>query len=1069
MKITNAISSLEIAGIELPGIAFWIIAGIVTVLLLLLTVLCILKIIAAFRGQKPKKEKNADKSKAPAEKAPKEGKPKVRKKKQEAPVLFSAYASVSDSLEIKSENSQAAHATAPKKPAVSVDELYKKVMGEDEPSAANTESPKPEISEENIPSSAEELLPETVEPPLQEESNHPFDDVKSDDPAVTDFIPDTVSVSEASVSGEKSIPSDAELSEAVEVMAGRKGISLSQKKKSPKEKVGDIKNKKNTRRSQRKLKQKSAKLQIPKTVQQSIPYFAVYEEDGIIETKPGVFTKSYLLGDVNYRIAREDEQQDMFINYGQFLNGFETNARFQITINQKNINMEVFEHENMLPLEGDGMDELRMERNLMLKKKIMEGKNHLTKEKYLTVSIDAEDLEAARTTFIRLDNEIDANVRKIGHATATPISTVRRLEILHDIYNLGDEGYFGNNIVRVNREDGQLQYTFAEEKFRFDIMTRMGLTTKDMIAPPSFEFKGDYGKIGDTYFRALFIMKLPSFLYDDVLSELTKTDYNMITSLHYQPIDGEKTQKMVRSQITNINASLVDKQKKASKAGYSGDLISPELQDAAREASELLDDINSKNQKMFFVTFVIVHFADTKEQLDSDTKAIQTIGNRLVLHVKKLNQQQENGLNSVLPLAYNQLSIKRSLTTESAAVFMPFENQELYEPTGMYYGINASSHNILKLDRRSRPSGNGFILGKPGAGKSMSAKQEMMTVLLSSKDTVVVIDPEGEYYPMAKLLGGEVIRIAAGANVHINPFDIDLSVGAEGEDDPMAIKSDFIVSLCETIVGDRYGLAPAQRSIIDRCVKKAYEPYLDSYNPQTGKYDKRKLPTLVDFYHLLRQQSGYDAMQLADGLEIYITGSLNIFAHQTNVEYSNRFVVYDISGVGSTMKSMALLIILDNIWNRMVEGRRRKSFTWFFVDEIYLLFQNHASAEFLKNLYKRARKYYGIPTGITQNVSDILENDDARSIISNCEYVQILNQGPNDRTTLCNLLGISPTQERYVTDSNPGEGLIYDGKVIVPFINKLPKDTKQYWAMTTKPKEIKEREALLQQDAVPAN
>ena len=695
----------------------------------------------------------------------------------------------------------------------------------------------------------------------------------------------------------------------------------------------------------------------------------------------------------------------------------------------------------------------------MLKKKIQEGKNHLVKEKYLTVSVPADSYEQAQTTFLRLDSELDTNIRKIGNATATPMSAAQRLEVLHDIYNLGDEGLFGNNMVRKVKPDGTVEYTWAEEKFRFDIMQRMGLTTKDMIGPSSFIFKGDYGKVGDSFFRALFVRSIPSFLCDNVLDELTKTECNMLTSLHYVAIDGERAQKMVRNQITNLNANMIDKQKKASKSGYSVELISPELKDATAETNALLEDINSKNQKLFYVTIVFVHFADTKEQLDQDTKAIQTIGHRLTLDIKRLNQQQENGLNTALPLAYNQLAIKRALTTESAAVFMPFVNQELNDKNGTYYGNNAVSHNLIKFDRRACKNGNGFIFGTPGSGKSMSAKQEMLSVLLQSDDTVVVIDPEGEYYPMAEMLGGEVIRIAAGADVHINPFDIDLDAEADGEDDPMAIKSDFIVSLCETVVGERYGLAPAQRSIIDRCVKMAYSEYLQSRDPVTGKYDKNKLPTLVTFYNLLRAQSGYDAMQLADGLEIYITGSLNIFAHHTNVEYQKRFVVFDIRDVGSTMKSMALLVVLDNIWNRIVSGRKEGRYTWFFIDEIYLLFKTEASAEFLRNLYKRARKYYGLPTGITQNVSDLLENDTARTMISNCEYIQMLNQAPLDRAQLAELLNISQTQLGFVTNSNPGEGLIYNGKVIVPFVNKLPKDTKQYMAMTTKPSEVKEREA----------
>lgn len=854
------------------------------------------------------------------------------------------------------------------------------------------------------------------------------------------------------------LPDDEQLSDVVDIISKERGVySVKKGGKHDKGKKGVSFN---SRKSQKQLKERSSKLKVPRTVADSIPYFAVYPENGIIETKPRVFTKSYLLQDINYQIAKDEEQFDMFMKFGQLLNSFDPTVNFEITVNQKNINMEDFEEQTMLPLQDDALDPLRIERNDVMRKKISEGKNSLVKEKYLTVSVTADTLEDAERTFVRLDRDISAHVKKIGKSDATPLTTVQRLETLHDIYNIGSESLFGNNMVMEQKEDGTVEYSFAPEKFRFDIMSRMGLTTKDVIGPSEFVFKGDYGMIGDTYFRALFLRQMPTFLTDKVLDNLTNTECNMITSLHYQPVDGEKSQKMIRNKMTNINASMVDKQKKATKAGFSPDLISPELKKAQEETDQLLDDINSKNQKIFFVTLVIVHFADSKEQLDSDTKAIQTIGKTMVLDIKTLKSQQENGLNTALPLAYNQLAIKRTLTTESASIFMPFVNQELQDRKGgMYYGNNAVSHNLIMMNRRNCKNGNGFIFGTPGSGKSMSAKQEMMTVLLSSPDTVVVIDPEGEYYPMAEMLGeetGEVIRIAAGSDVHINPFDIDMD--ADSKDDPMAIKSDFIVSLCETAVADRFGLDPTQRSIIDRCVRKVYEPYLASRDPETGEYDKEKLPTFKDFYFYLRQQSGYYAMQLADMLEIYVTGSLDLFAYRTNVEYHKRFVVFDIKDVGATMKSMALLVVLDNIWNRIVAGRKEGRYTWFFIDEIYLLFKTQSSAEFLRNLYKRARKYYGLPTGITQNVSDLLEDDTARTMISNCEYIQMLNQAPLDRGQLAELLNISDSQLEFVTNSDPGQGLIYNGNVIVPFVNKLPKDTKEYQAMTTRPDEVKARE-----------
>lgn len=849
-----------------------------------------------------------------------------------------------------------------------------------------------------------------------------------------------------------------QLDTAAEKMMAKKKIPEKGKKQEKKPKSP---RKKSAWAQERKIKRKAKQLHIPKTAQESIPYDCVYEDDGIIETSPGVFTKTYLLQDVNYQNAKQAEREEMFIHYGEFLNSFDPTCYFQITINQKNINMGEFEDQVLLKMKSDGLDELRDERNELLKQKMLEGKNNMVKEKYLTVALPAATLNDAKTAYLRLDSEIATRIKKIGGASASVLSTTQRLEILHDIYNIGQEGCFGNNYVF----DPSGTPIFDKDKFSFEILRRLGLTTKDMIAPEGFTFKSDYGMVGGKYFRGLFLRKLPTSLTDEVLAELTNTEFNMLTSMTFRSVDGERALKLVRANMTNTNANMVKVQKQASHQGYDSSLISPELHAQAEETRDLLKDLTSKNQKLFYMTLVIVHFADSLDELNADTEAIQTIGRRLVCDIQKLSFQQENALNTALPLAKNELAIKRSLTTESAAVFMPFVNQELNDRDGgMYYGLNAISHNLVLLNRRNSRNGNGFILGTSGSGKSMAAKQEMLTVLLSSNDDVIVIDPEGEYYPMADMLGGEVIRIAAGADAHINPFDLDMNY--DSNDDPLSIKSDFIVSLCESIVGERFGLTPTQRSIIDRCVHKVYVPFLESArdvtDPETGEqtkvYNKEKLPTFKDFYGELRQQTGYDALQLADGLEMYVTGSLNVFAHRTNVQYTKRFVVYDIKDIGTNMKGMGLLVVLDNIWNRIVEGRQKGKNVWFFIDEIYLLFKSEASAEFLRQLYKRARKYGGIPTGITQNVSDLLENQTARTMISNSDYIMMLNQAQLDRAPLCELLNISQTQASYISNANPGEGLIYNGEVIVPFVNKVPKNTKQYQAMTTKLSEVKERE-----------
>lgn len=805
-------------------------------------------------------------------------------------------------------------------------------------------------------------------------------------------------------------------------------------------------------KAEKRLRKNAKKLVVPRTVQETIPYARTYPDSGIIETSDGVFTKAYQLEDINYQVARDEEQTEMFLKFAELHNYFDSSSRFQFVIVQQNRNLAEFEAAAMLPMKNDGLDYLRTEQNQILAGKIRQGKNELIKYKYLVVQQAADSYSAAQTAFLRLDSDIKNNVSKIGNAIATPMTTAKRLECLHDIYNPDAVGLFGNNY---EEQDGQL--VLAKENFSFEILRKMGITTKDMIAPESFAFKADHGKCGKYFFRAMYLKNYPATLKDSFLKDLTDVECHMVTSVYYQPIDPKTAQELVRRDMANLNADLVAKQKAASKSGYSVELISPELRMASEEAAALREDITRKNQKLFYQTFVVVCFAETMEQLEVDTAAIQAVGRKHLVEIRTLTYQQELGLDSALPLANNRLAIRRTLITESAAVFMPFVNQELNDRDGgMYYGLNAVSHNLIMLNRRNSKNGNGMIFGSPGSGKSMAAKQEMLAVLLGSNDDVVVIDPEGEYARMARMLGGEIIRIAPGGNTHINPFDIAIDV--KSEDDPITQMSDFIYSFMETIMGDRLGLSPGQRSIIDRCVKKIFEPYLASYNPDTRSYNDGLIPTLEEFYYLLRDQDGYEALQLADSLEIYAVGSQALFAHKTNVNHSKRFVVYDIRDIGSGLKALGLLVIMNSIWMRTIATRQEGKNTWFYIDEMHILFQNSASTEFLKVYFKRARKYGGIPTGITQNVSDLLENDTARTIISNSEFVEMLNQSAMDGAQLAELLHISPTQMDFITNAAPGHGLIYDGTHIVPFVNELPKSSKAYVAMTTKLSEVSQLE-----------
>lgn len=804
----------------------------------------------------------------------------------------------------------------------------------------------------------------------------------------------------------------------------------------------DKKSAKNSKKN--KNNAKNAAGMVPKTVQESIPYTRVYE-NGIIETDKGVFSKSYYLGDVNFQIAAQEEQEEIFLSYSDLLNSFGAGVKIQISINNRNIDQEEFANTVLLKPHKDTLNEYREEYNEMLKTKMQEGHNNMRREKYITLSIEAESIEAAVTQFAHLDGEVSNAIKKITQSETKAMTMIERLSILHDIYNIdAPEPLYKTGVVEKHEV----------ESFNFDHMIAQGLTTKDIIGPASMEVKKDYIKLGDTYARVLFLDNLPTFLSTNILPELTDVSCNMLLSVLYESIPQDKAMKIIRNQIVNINSNVIDAQKKATKSGYSADLISPDLLRAQMESNRILSDMTKRNQKLFLTTIIITHFAESIDELDKQTQSINTVASKHLCQLKKLNYQQEAGFNSCLPLATNKVFVKRMLTTEAASVFIPFAAQELTQKNGMYYGLNAVSKNMILFSRLNSKNANGVILGTPGSGKSFSAKREIINVLLNTDDEVFIIDPEREYAPLTALLGGESIRIAAGAKVYINPLDMDMDYA--DDDDPITLKSDFINSLCETIIGGRYGLSPIQKSVIDRCVRQVYQPYVEHMNTLKGTitYDPDYMPTLVDFYELLLSQPEPEAQNLALSIELYCTGSYDTFAHRTNVNTRSRFVVYDIKDIGSGMKELGLQVCLDAIWNKMISNKKAGKRTWFYIDEFYLLTQTESSAKFLQQIYKRARKWSGIPTGITQNVGDLLESQIAVTILSNCDFILMLNQAPLDRQNLAELLNISPTQLTYVTNADSGQGLLYTGKTIVPFVDKFPSNTKLYKVMTTKPDEV---------------
>lgn len=791
-------------------------------------------------------------------------------------------------------------------------------------------------------------------------------------------------------------------------------------------------------------KKKSTKIEIPKTVQKTIPYRAIYK-NGIIEDCDGRYSKSYFLEDVNFTIVAQNEQEVIFEHYGEFLNMFSPEVRFQITIFNRSVDRDKFYDNVLLRHKHDGLDEYRDEVNSILISKINEGKNNLVREKYLTASIEADDIESATSTFARLDTEISLAIKRINDADTFPMTIEERLNIFYDIYNPDTEVSFAS---RANI-DGQ-----EAEFFTVDLLGKYGLTSKDVIAPSSLTFNADHFISGDTYGRILFLDTLPSFLSTKLLSDITDMPCGMITSIQHESVPQDRAVKMIRNQIVNINSNVIDAQKRASKSGYSGNLVSPDLMRSQEEANKLQEDMTTRDQKMYFVTVVIALFADNLDDLNKYTKTLISNAGKYLVTFKKLNYQQEQGLTTVMPLACNKIYAQRMLTTETASLFIPFTAQELTQKNGMYYGLNAVSHNLIFYNRTNSKNANGVILGTPGSGKSFSAKREISNVILGTDADVYIIDPEREYAPMAELLNGETVRIAPGSKTHINPFDMDL--GYADDDDPITLKSDFIGSLCETVIGGRYGLSPIQKSVIDRCVRKIYVPYMEfmSTQPEGVTCDYAHAPTMKDFYDALLEQPEMEAQNLALALEIYCTGSLDTFAYKTNVDVNKRFVVYDIKDIGTGMKEMGLQVCLNDIWNKTISNKKKGKRTWFYIDEFYLLTQTESSARFLQQIYKRARKWGGCPTGITQNVEDLLSSKEARGIINNCDFIMMLNQSPLDGQELAKMLNISPTQMSYITNASAGQGLLYTGKSIVPFNDKYPTNTKMFKVMTTKMEDL---------------
>ena len=762
---------------------------------------------------------------------------------------------------------------------------------------------------------------------------------------------------------------------------------------------------------------------IPTTAQQTLPYREMYR-DGVCRVADRYYTKTIEYEDINYQLAQSEDQAAIFDGWSACLNYFDSSLPFQLSfLNHRS--RPGSRYSVNIPMQDDDYNSVRCEYVEMLENQIAKSNNGIVRTKLLTFGVNVDDLSTARARLERVEADICGNFKKLG-VKCRSLSGLERLELLHGQLHPGSGSPF---------------------RFSWDMIPKTGLSTKDFIAPDSFDFRfSRLFRVGTTWGAASYLQILASELSDKLLAELLEMDAEMTITLHIQTVDQAAAVKSIKAKVSDIDKMKVEEQKKAARSGYDMDILPPDLVTYSNDAKTLLEDLQSRNERMFLLTFLVVNMAPTRRELDNDLFTVSGIVQKYNCTLKRLDFQQEDGFLSSLPLGHNGIEIKRGMTTSSTAIFVPFMTQELrMDGEAVYYGLNALSHNVIMANRKKLKNPNGLFLGVPGSGKSFAAKRELVNVFLATRDRIIVVDPMGEYSPLIKRLGGQVIEIAPDSPHHINPMDIDLSFD---EENPMALKADFILSLMELIVGGKDGLQPVEKTIIDRCVRLIYRNYLNDPRPEN-------MPVLEDLYHELRRQEEKEAQYVATALEIYVTGSLNVFNHRTNVDIQNRIVAFDIKELGKQLKKIGMLVVQDQVWNRVTINREAHKATRYYIDEFHLLLKEEQTAAYSVEIWKRFRKWGGIPTGITQNVKDLLSSREVENIFENSDYIYMLNQASGDRQILAKQLNISPHQLSYVTHSGEGEGLLFYGSTILPFVDRFPKDTELYKTMTTKPSEMK--------------
>ena len=765
------------------------------------------------------------------------------------------------------------------------------------------------------------------------------------------------------------------------------------------------------------------------TAQQTIPYLQMYP-DGICKVTEKQYSKSIAYDDINYQLAQADDKTAIFENWCDFLNYFDASVSVQLSFINRGTRGGDAQKAIAIPAQNDAFNSIRAEYADMLKNQLAKGNNGFVKSKYITFSVEADNLSAAKARLARIETDVLNNFKVLG-VSARPMTGYERLEALHSVFHPEGEPF----------------------RFSWDWLTPSGLTTKDFIAPSSFRFgEGRYFRMGRKIGAVSFLEILAPELNDRMLADILDLESGIIVNLHIKSIDQTEAIKTIKRKITDLDKMKIEEQKKAVRSGYDMDIIPSDLAMFGGEAKNLLQDLQSRNERMFLLTFLVVNLADTKRKLENDIFAAAGIAQKYNCALTRLDYQQEAGLLSSVPIGENLIPIQRGLTTSSTAIFIPFITQELFQTgAALYYGLNALSNNMILCDRKRLKNPNGLILGTPGSGKSFAAKREMTNAFLITDDDIIICDPEAEYFSLVECLNGQVIRLSPtgrgidGRPQYVNPMDINLNYSED--DNPLALKSDFILSLCELVIGGKEGLQPVDKTVIDRAVRNVYRPFLAAPDPA-------KMPILGDLYDELLKQPEPEAARIAAALELYVSGSLNVFNHRTNVELSNRLVCFDIKQLGKQLKKLGMLIVQDQVWNRVTVNRAEQKATRYYMDEFHLLLKEEQTAAYSVEIWKRFRKWGGIPTAITQNVKDLLSSREVENIFENSDFVLMLNQAQGDREILARQLNISPQQMKYVTHTEAGEGLIFYGNVVLPFLDRFPQNTELYRVMTTRPEEV---------------